>query len=171
MSTRPFIRGGRRLHGLGDASTQQSAIVRLPIINFEPPEGIEWSPTGYVALPAIGASATVVQRQIPRGQNAIMNFIANEFIGAGFQQGQGAVTWTLYLDFEQLIPAPNFNTILSSLGSVNAPRRLNGIRVKENQLLTLQVTNVSIVVAGQLIGGLLGGYDYPVDLEPVSMSF
>lgn len=146
-------------------------ISQLPLSNFMPPSGVEFRPHGYVPLPAIGASASVVQFLVPKGYNGILNRLANEFVGGGFQQGAGGVTWELFLDFVTGIPAPNFQNIVASLGSVNAPATLNGIRIKENQLVTLQVTNVSIVVAGQLIGGLFGGYYYPVSLEPPNLSF
>lgn len=145
-------------------------IVRLPLSNFMPAEGVEWRPHAYVALPAIGATATVVKRKIPNGNNALLNRLANEFVGGGFQQGAGGVQWTLYLDFDNLVPAPNFELITASLGSVNNPTILNGIRLKEGLTVALVVKNISIVVAGQRIGGLLGGYDYPKSMEP-PMSF
>lgn len=146
-------------------------VERLPISNYMPPEGVEFRPHGYIPLPAVGVTAVVVQFTVPKGYNGVINFLANEFVGGGFQQGAGGVTWELYLDFTTLVPAPNFQSILASLGSVNNPAKLNGIRVKENQLVTLVVKNVSIVVAGQLIGGLLGGYFYPVALEPDNIAF
>lgn len=146
-------------------------ITQLPLSNFMPPSGVEFSPHAYVPLPAIGASAVVVQFPVPKGYNGILNRLANEFVGNGFQQGAGGVTWELFLDAVTGVPAPNFQNIVASLGSVNAPKILNGIRIKENQLVTLQVTNVNIIVAGQQIGGLLGGYFYPVSLEPPNFTF
>lgn len=147
------------------------SIERLPISNFMPPEGVEFRPHGYVALPAQGSSAVVVAFTVPKGYNGIINRIANEFVGGGFQQGAGGVIWELILDAATDVPAPNFQEILASLGSVNNPAILNGIRIRENQNVQLQVENVSIVVAGQLIGGLLGGYFYPVALEPANLTF
>lgn len=146
-------------------------IVRLPISNYMPPEGVEWRPHAYVPLPAIGASVVVVKRLIPKGDNAIMNRLANEFVGGGFQQGAGGVQWFLYQDFNELTPFPNFNLITASLGSVNNPTILNGLRCKEGLTVALVVKNVSIVVAGQLIGGLIGGFDYPKSLETQGLAF
>jgi hypothetical protein len=146
-------------------------IWQLPISNFMPPGGVEWRPHKYVPLPAIGATSVVVSRKIPTGSNAMLNRLANEFVGGGFQQGAGGVQWFLYIDYNELVPAPNFNLITASLGSVNNPTILNGIRVKEGLTVALVVKNVSIVVAGQQIGGLLGGYDYPKALEPQGFSF
>lgn len=154
-------------------SIKQVQIERLPVSNFMPPEGVEFRPHAYVALPALGASAVVVQFTVPRGYNGIINRLANEFIGGGFQQGQGLINWALYLDYNTLVPAPNFQKIVASLGSVNNPTILNGIRIKESQLVTLLVNNTAggIPVAGQQIGGLLGGYYYPIDLEPANLTF
>jgi hypothetical protein len=143
-----------------------SAIGRLPFINFMPPEGVEFREHAYVTIPAIGAQAIVVQFKVPKGYNGIINYLANEYVGGGFVQGAGGVTWEIFKDFQGLIPAPNFQRIVASLGVVANPAKLNGIRIKEGQLVTLVVNNVAVVVAGQLIGGLLGGYFYPIDLEP-----
>lgn len=146
-------------------------IGRLPVVNYMPKEGTEWRPHAYVPLPAIGATAVVVKRLIPKGDNAIMNRLANEFVGGGFQQGAGGVQWFLYQDLNELVPFPNFNLITASLGSVNNPTILNGLKCKEGLTVALVVKNVSIVVAGQLIGGLIGGYDYPKSQEAQGLAF
>ena len=149
------------------------SIERLPISNFMPPEGVEFRPHAYVTIPNQGASSVVVQFKVPRGYNGILNRLANEFVGGGFQQGAGLITWQLFLDDITGVFAPNFQNIVASLGSVNNPTILNGIRIKENQLVTLQVSNANpgVVPAGQLIGGLLGGYFYPIALEPDNITF
>lgn len=155
----------------------QIAVPRLPVTNFMPAEGEEFRPHAYVPLPAIGASAVVVQFTVPLGKNGIINRLANVFVGGGFQEGQGGVIWKLFSDFntgnvgQGGVVIPNFDNIVASLGSVSNPALLNGLRVKESNVVTLQVTNVNIVLAGQFIGGLLGGYFYPVDLEPPQMAF
>jgi len=153
-----------------DAQPQDIKIVRLPLTNFIPPEGEEFTPAAYVTIPAIGSTATVVQFSVPEGRNGILNRFANVFVGGGFTEGQGGIVWQLFQDFTPGVMVPNFDNIVASLGTVNNPKILNGIRIKENQLVTLVVKNVSIVVSGQLIGGLIGGYTYPIDLEE-SMAF
>jgi hypothetical protein len=143
-------------------------IVRLPVSNFMPDRGEEFRRAAYVAIPAVGASAIVVQFKVPEGRNGMINALANVFVGGGFTEGQGGIVWQLFQDFTPGggVVAPDFDNIVASLGSVNNPAKLNGIRIKENQLVILLVKNVSVVVAGQFIGGLLGGYYYPIDLEP-----
>ena len=149
------------------------SIERLPISNFMPPEGVEFRPHAYVTIPNQGASAVVVSFTVPRGYNGILNRLANVFVGGGFQEGQGLISWELFLDANTAVPAPNFQSIVASLGSVNNPTTLNGVRIKENQLVELVVKNANpgVIPAGQLIGGLLGGYFYPVALEPDNITF
>lgn len=148
-------------------------IERLPITNYIPPEGVEFRAHKYVNMPVPGANAIVVQFTVPKGYNGIINYLANIFVGGGFQDGEGLITWELYLDYNNLVPAPNFQKIVASLGSVQNPAKLNGIRIKENQIVTLVVTNSNpgVNFAGQRIGGLLGGYYYPVALDPPNMTF
>jgi hypothetical protein len=150
---------------------QQWGISRMPVTNFMPAEGRPFRPHSYVPLPAIGTQAVVVQFTVPQGYNGIINALANVYVGGGFQEGQGAVYWTLYADYTTKVVVPNFDKLVASLGSVNNVATLPGIRIKENQVVTLTVNNVGIIVAGQLIGGLLGGWFYPVALEPPTIGF
>jgi hypothetical protein len=173
MSTAATILGTGT--GLSGKATKIE-IVRLPVKNFMPPEGVPFRPANYVAIPAQGASAVVVKLLVPQGRNGIINQIANVFVGGGFQEGQGLITWQLWLDGNPNPPlvAPYFNNIVASLGSVANPAQLaGGIAVKENQLVELVVFNANpgVVPAGQLIGGLLGGYFYPKQLEPAYIGF
>jgi hypothetical protein len=153
---------------------QTMQISRLPIVQAMPPEGESFRFAAYVAIPAQGAQSVVVQFPVPQGVNAMIKRVANVYVGGGFQEGQGLITWQLYVDFQQGVVAPNFDNILASLGAVSNPPLLDdGIRARENQLVTLLVKNANpgVVPAGQLIGGLISGYFYPVDLEPVISSF
>lgn len=144
---------------------------RLPVANFMPSEGEPFEFASYVAIPAIGATANVVQFQVPAGRNGMIKRIANVFVGGGFQEGQGNIFWQILLDATTGQVAPNFDRIVASLGSVAAPSVVDGIRIREGQLVTLLVNNVAVVVAGQLIGGRLGGYFYPKEFEQDSSGF
>lgn len=150
---------------------QQWGVSRLPVTNFMPAEGRAFRPHAYVAIPAIGAQAVVVQFTVPQGYNGIIDSLANVYVGGGFQEGQGAIYWTLYADYTSKVVVPNFDKLIASLGSVNNTAKLPGIRIKENQVVTLTTNNVAIIPAGQLIGGLLGGWFYPVALEPPTIGF
>jgi hypothetical protein len=158
------------------ANTLFARILRLPTINYMPPDAREFRQVGYVVIPAEGASAIVVQLEglkVPKGYNAIINFFANVYVGGGFQEGQGFITWTLYQDYITGVVMPGFKNIPASLGTVANPAKLNGLRVKENQQPTLVVTNSNpgVLPAGQMIGGLLGGFYYPISKEPDDSTF
>jgi hypothetical protein len=153
--------------------TPKIEIPQLPITNFMPAQGEDFEAHGYVALPAIGATAVVVSVLVPEGRNGMIKRIANVFVGAGFTEGQGGIVWQILQDANivNTLVAPFFDNIVASLGSVNAPSTIDGIRIREGQLVQLIVKNISIAVAGQLVGGRLGGYFYPVELDPPNMGF
>lgn len=162
MSTRPFVNP--------DA---QADINILPVTNFMPAQGEDFEAHAYVALPAIGASAVILQFVVPEGRHGMIKRIANVFVGGGFTEGQGGIVWQIVQDGNVAGPliAPFFDNIVASLGTVSNPSYIDGIRIREGQLVQLIAKNISIAVAGQLIGGRLGGFFYPIELDPPDASF
>lgn len=146
-------------------NTQTPQAVDLPLRNFVPMNWENFDQLAYVALPAIGASANVISFQVPIGRNGIIRKVANNFIGGGWVEGSGAVIWKILVDGAPPPGATSYNSILGSLGSPANPVEIAGFRVFENQVVTLEVDNISVVLAGQLSGGRLLGYFYPRDLE------
>lgn len=144
--------------------------VRQPIW-VEPPD--QWENVdliNYIALPAIGAQANVLSFQVPLGRNGIIKKVANNFVGGGWVEGSGNVTWQILVDGAPPPGSSNYDLILASLGSPANPVELpGGFRVYENQVLTLVVKNVNVVLAGQLSGGRLLGYLYPREDEDDSV--
>ena len=133
---------------------------------WPPPEREPIDLIAYVALPAIGATATIVSLLVEPGYNAIIRAYANNFVGGGWTEGSGAVTWQIAIDSA---PVPGYDTIPASLGSpANPVYHPSGIRVQEGQTIALFVTNVSVVLAGQLSGGRLMGYYYPKEYDDPS---
>lgn len=133
---------------------------------YPPPEREPIDVINYVALPAIGATATIVSQRIEMGYNAIIRAYANNFVGGGWTEGSGSVTWQIAIDNA---PVPGYDLIPASLGSpANPVYHPSGFRVMERQTLILTVTNVSVVVAGQLSGGRLMGYYYPKEYDDPS---
>jgi hypothetical protein len=133
---------------------------------YPPPEREPIDLFNYVTLPAIGASAIIVVQQIEAGHNAIIRAYGNNFVGGGWVEGSGAVTWQILIDNAAV---PGYDNILGSLGSpANPTYHPSGFRVMETQTLVLQVTNVSVVLAGQLSGGRLVGYYYPKEYDDPS---
>jgi hypothetical protein len=144
----------------------QDGVYQLDPTVYPPPEREPIDLFNYVALPAIGAAATIVSVQIEAGYNAIIRAYGNNFVGGGWTEGSGAVTWQILIDTAAV---PGYDAILGSLGSpANPTYHPSGFRVMETQTLVLQVTNVSIVVAGQLSGGRLVGYYYPKEYDDPS---
>jgi hypothetical protein len=133
---------------------------------WPPPEREPIDLVTYVPLPAIGATAIIVSQLIEPGYNAIIRAYANNFVGGGWVEGSGSVLWQIVIDSA---PAPGYDSIPASLGSpANPVYHPCGIRVMEGQTVSLLVTNVSVVLAGQLSGGRLMGYYYPKEYDDFS---
>jgi hypothetical protein len=147
----------------GDDSITSAGTYTLPPWIYPPPEAEPIDLVNYVNLPAIGAQATILQLQIEPGYNAVILAVANNFVGGGWTEGSGSLSWSINRDNA---PVPGYDAIPASLGSpANPTRHPSGFRVKENSILTLKVSNVSVVLAGQLSGGRLMGYYYPKEYE------
>ena len=131
--------------------------------------------TGTVALPAIGATATVLQFRVDNGRMGKItqigiDFVANGAAGASlYTQGVlpaqlifslQADGKTSFRDYEQFNYLP---------GAVSAPTPINGLMLMEGQVITLTVENVSIVVATQFIAARLLGYTFSKKLWPKIM--
>jgi len=130
---------------------------------YAPPEAEPIDDIAYVALPAIGASAVIFSRTIDPGYNAIFRSLANNFVGGGWTEGSGAVTWQILVDGAAL---PGYDAIPASLGSpANPVPHPSGFRIFESSTIQLIVTNVSVVLAGQLSGGRWQGFFYPKEFE------
>lgn len=133
---------------------------------WPPPEREPIDECTYVDLPAIGAQATIVSVLIEPGYNAIIRAYANNFVGGGWVEGSGAVLWQISIDSA---PVSGYDVIPASLGSpANPVYHPSGFRVMEGQRVSLLVTNVSVVLAGQKSGGRLMGYYYPKEYDDFS---
>lgn len=139
--------------------------VRLPLWINPPVEWENLDLCNYVALPAPLAEANVISFQVPLGRNGVIQKVANNFVGGGWIEGSGGVLWRIQVDGAPPPGATSYDSILTSLGSPANPVRIAGFRIYENQVVTIVVRNVSVVLAGQLSGGRLVGYLYPRDME------
>ena len=160
LAKRRALSGG---NGNGGVSVED---VRSLPLHLDPPA--DWENIdqfAYVALPAIGATATIISFQVPVGRNGIIRKIANNFVGGGWVEGSGNVIWRILVDGVPPAGASSYDTILGSLGNPASPTEISGFRIRENQVVTLVAVNVAVVVAGQLVGGRLMGYLYPRELE------
>jgi hypothetical protein len=145
------------------ADAPQVAIVSLPVYLYPSADSQAFDFVKYVALPAVGASAVIIDFYVPAGMNGIIKRFGNAYVGAGFTEGSGSLFWQLNADGQ---PIPNYEDIPASLGATANPSEVSSIRIKENQHIQLVVNNVSQVVGGASSGGRLGGWFYPKDQEP-----
>lgn len=132
---------------------------------IEPPDAESFHLAAGIAIPAVSATvfSTVVTITCPPGRNGVLNRLANEFVGSGFVDFSGAIVYQLVRNPGSGITTAerNYENITASLGLVQNPAKISGIRIFENDVIALVVRNNSIVPGGELIGGLLGGYFYP----------
>jgi hypothetical protein len=140
----------------------------LPPWLYQPTTGLPFNPTNYVAIPAIAAQAVIIDFIVPNGYNGVINQMGNNFVGSGFTDGSGDLVWQLLLDG---VPYPNFDAIISSLGNPAAPSLIGAVNIRERQHVQLVVTNTAIIPAGQLIGGRLSGWFFPLDLADTTQWF
>ncbi len=136
---------------------------RLPEWVYPPASHEPFEYIGYVAVPALGGEANVVQFTVPDGRNGVIVRIANNFVGAGFNEGSGDILWRIEADGASF---KNFEAIPASLGNPALPSTINSLRIFERQVITLVVRNVAIAApGGALSGGRLGGWFYPRNEE------
>lgn len=174
MSTSPIVFHGRRFvkKTKSDLYTPSCAVVvpQLPVQNFMSPGGKPFLAEAGTVIPAIGATATVVSFVVPRGQNGFIRRIANTFVGGGFTDFSGAIVWQILLDQVKNVVAPGFDNIVAG-HSVSTPLPIDGIHIFEGDTVALIVKNISVVVAGQVVGGQLNGSFHPVPQEPPNLAF
>ena len=127
-----------------------------------PGDGVPFNQAAYVNLPAAGATAVVLQFTVPQGYNGSIKWIGNNFVGAGWTEGTGDLVWQLLADGQ---PIRNFENIVGSLGSPASPSETAVIRIYETQTIELVCENVSVVTSGQLLGGRLSGWYYPIEYD------
>ncbi len=151
-------------------SSGQVMTAKAPSLDM-PPSGqsyrataIEGQAPAPVVLPNINAQAVVVAFRVPIRQNGTIEFLANQYIGPGFQEGSGLLIWQLLADG---VPIKGYENITVTLGTPAAPGPLgrSPIRIFDSQLIQLVCTNTGIPVANQVLIGLLGGHFYPIEEE------
>lgn len=147
------------------APPKRTYIEKPPWIE-RPASAEPFTPAASVALPAIGATATIVQFTVPTGRSGAIKWIGNQFIGV-WQEGSGSLVWQLLVNGAAV---RNFENIVMSLGAVNNPSEISPVRLRENDLIQLTITNVNLPVAGQLVLGRLAGWFYPKELDPENLT-
>ncbi|HLJ17980.1 MAG TPA: hypothetical protein VKV15_26015 [Bryobacteraceae bacterium] len=145
------------------------AVRRLPPWIFPPASARNLIAANAIIIPAIGAGFTdIVRVQIDRGKNGVIKWFSNQFVGGGFTDGSGSILWRLLIDNRTV---PGLESIAVSLGTNQVPREIAPVRLLNARLVQLQVSNVSIVPAGQIIEGSIAGWLYPEKEEPPGMYY
>jgi hypothetical protein len=129
---------------------------------------VSFSPAGYLSLTSlsVGLTAPILTFQVPDGFNGVIYDIANTCNSPSFQDGSGQLVWAIQVDGNY---GHNLEAMTAQRGTVEKPTHLSSpLFVREGQVVSLLVTNVSLTVSsGPVIGGLLGGWFYPADEEPL----
>jgi hypothetical protein len=147
------------LHSKIATLVQKAAFLEMPA------DGVPFNEAAYVNLTAVGATAVILSFQVPQGYNGVIKWIGNNFVGAGWTEGTGALVYQILADGQ---PIRNMENIIGSLGSPASPSETAPIRIFEQQTIELVCLNVDVSPAGpsgQLLGGRLSGWYYPVDYD------
>jgi hypothetical protein len=132
-----------------------------------PPDAESFHKGGGITIPAVdGLFHIVVTITCPPGRNGVMNEIANVVVGGAWSDFSGDAIF-------QIVRNPgagnntggfaerNYEDIEASYGLINAPVKIAGIRIFENDILQFVIKNVALPVSGEKVGALLGGWFYP----------
>lgn len=148
------------------------SLVEQPPWVERPASGESIDPAEAIALPAIGATATILQFRVPPGRSGVIKRLGNEVVGGGWVNGDGNLIWQILINGAAV---KNFERIVMSVGTVPDPRSIAGIRLRETDLVQFTVFNNpngptgGVPVAGQLVLATLGGWFYPKELDPENL--
>ena len=151
------------------APSRDYQLVQEPPWVKRPASGEPFTPAAFVIIPNIGSTAVIINFTVQLGRRGVINRLANEFVGGGWTNGDGNLVWQVLING---VPVKNFENIISSLGDVKNPSVIEGIRLRENDIVQLVILNNpngpngGVPAAQQLVGGRLQGYFYPKDLDP-----
>lgn len=133
-----------------------------------PASGEPFTPAASVTLPAVSATATIVQFIVPTGRSGVIKWLGNELMGGGggWQNGDGNLVWQILVNGAAV---KNFERIVMSLGTVQNPSEVATIRLRENDRVQFVIQNIAVPAAGQLVLGRLSGWYYPKELDPENL--
>jgi hypothetical protein len=137
---------------------------------------------GSVALPAIGATATVLQFTVAQGRFGRVDSLGIDFVangGVAFVPGVVPATLLFSITADTVTPGaggaagafPDYGQFSFLPGTVIRPTPIAGLMLLEGQTITVTVTNVSLAVTTQFVAARLKGYWYPKRRQPRSAGF
>lgn len=114
---------------------------------FPPPGYESFDLSKSIVTPAVSATpTTVLTLSSPVGWDGVILRIANVFIGSGFVEASGDLTWGLFINGNQ--PVRNYGQIITTFGSVAQPREISGFLLRSGQTLIYNVINANVLLAG-----------------------
>lgn len=132
---------------------------------IEPPDSESFHKGAAIVMPALSATVfhTVLQLICPPGRNGVIKKIANVVVGGAWSDFSGDAVWQIRRNPTSDSPAAerNYESILFSTGTVQAPTQISGIRIFENDVLQWVIRNNALPVSGEEVGALFSGYFYP----------
>jgi hypothetical protein len=125
--------------------------------------------TGAITLNA----ASNLPFYVPIGYNGFIKTLALDFVangGAAWTQGvlPPALQFALQVNFQ---PVVDYGAFFFSPGTVIAPSPIAGVPIKEQNLVALILTNLTLANTTQYVEGRLQGYFYGKALEPKGLAF
>lgn len=140
---------------LGRLATMQSL---LPAPLSSSPDRLQrpFDIQNSIALPAVGVNGSaVLTYPVPPGWDGLITAIIFEVAAGGFQQGSGDLIARIVADGMAL---KGYDNIVTELGSVQTPRRTDGIQIYSGQLVQLTVDNIALNVGGAFLVGAFVGH-------------
>lgn len=166
VSDDPLISSVDDLQAVMQRVQRSTRLISAPWL-IEPPDSESFHFTAGVALPAISATVftTVLSILCPAGRSGVIKRIANVIVGGAWADFSGDAVWQIVRN-----PGPgpnlggfaerNYQSVQASLGLVNQPTQISGIRLFELDVVQWVVRN-NALPTGVNAGALLSGYFYP----------
>lgn len=148
----------KAIAGKGISNPFIDTVYGSPPWEVRPSDAINFYPKTSVALPAIGAQATVVTFTVPDGYDGLLEEFSISFTGGGFVNGSGDVVFRL---LRNLAPVRNFENMISEYGTQDTPVDIGRIRIFGGNIYIIQVDHIANAGLNGNVVGALRGYYYP----------
>lgn len=129
----------------------------LPPWNFPTWDSKFFDRVGVIGLPAIATPTQIVSFTMPAGFTGVVKWLANIYLGGGFQDGSGNLIWQVLIDGN---PVEDYEAVTAQLGTLPVPTE-TFIPVMENQTVSVWITVVVVPGGGASTGARLKGWRWP----------
>jgi len=166
ISSDPTIAAIEEVQRIMQQVQRSTRLIAAPWL-IEPPDSESFHFAAGVAVPAISATnfTTVLSIVCPVGRNGVIKKIANVVVGGAWADFSGDAVWQICRN-----PAAGVNTggyaernyqsVQASLGLINQPTQISGIRIYENDVVQWIIRN-NALPTNINCGALFSGYFYP----------